>query len=88
MINDKDEKSAVLLALGRIEGRLGGLIVQQERNEERFRNLEGRLDGLHSDINQLKLSRAKVIGVGAAIGAIVAAIPTLLALLQIGIFTQ
>lgn len=58
----EDNNRDILLAIGRVEGKLDGIVGAQARHEGRLDKHEARLGGLER-------WQAKVIGMGAASGA-------------------
>jgi hypothetical protein len=57
-----DHNREVLLAIGRVEGKLDGILGAQTRHESRLDKHEARLGGLER-------WQARVLGMGAAAGA-------------------
>lgn len=64
-------ESEIMLAIGRLEGKVDTLIQLQRLQEEQLKNHEDRL-------RQLEHSKSYAMGIAAAIGAIISTATTLL----------
>jgi hypothetical protein len=64
-------ESEIMLAIGRLEGKVDTLIQLQRLQEEQIKNHEDRL-------RQLEHSKSYAMGIAAAIGAIISTATTLL----------
>ena len=64
-------ESEIMLAIGRLEGKVDTLIQLQRMQEEQIKNHEDRL-------RQLEHSKSYAMGIAAAVGAIISTATTLL----------
>lgn len=64
-------ESEIMLAIGRLEGKVDTLIQMQRIQEEQIKNHEDRL-------RQLEHSKSYAMGIAAAVGAIISTITTVL----------
>ena len=64
-------ESEIMLAIGRLEGKVDTLIQLQRMQEEQIKNHEDRL-------RQLEHSKSYAMGIAAAIGAVISTATTLL----------